>query len=1151
MNTLKKPQNILIAEGATGTVLEKLITEQAVQDSTRAGEAIPLTEHSISAYKLLTAPLEYPDIIRELHKRYIAAGADIIKTATFSANLIDIRKISPHKHGQAITETFCYDLNRHAAELSSSCAKALSALPNDYSQFPQIIRTAGSIGPGTLLPALGQAEPDEIYRAYKPQVYGLIEGGADILLIETVQDILHAKTLLALASEAQTACKKSIAIIVSATLTTSGTLLCGTELEAFAEIIAPYEPLAVGINCSGGPLELEQFVKKLSHCTDLPISFMPNAGLPVIQHGKTVWPMDPETWAEQILAIINDAGIAIAGGCCGTTPEHIAALSKRIKNNQQQTASKTKAETTSESMSKINSTTTLVSLYTVQREHDKPLIIDERANTQGSKAFKELILQNNSLLAGNYILTLAESDSHAIDIAISLPGNDEIEFYKNIIKQVGSKIKQAIVIDSMSEAVFEQILPIIPGKALINSINLENVARTQRLLSLAKRYGASVVLLALDKHGPAKTAKEKIAISEQLYEHARQAGLRDSDILFDTCTFPIIAAGPDSAQATLDAIKILQQQHPKCGFILGVGNVSYGLARKLREPVTCYFYTQAVKAGLSAAIINPKTAQRTLSADEALLLSNFFHKPDAQSLLEYYDAEGNAALSQNEEPEEGQTPNLHTLIIKGRQHKLHEAEVQDELHKLTTQEKINTVLSAMQEVAQHFDSGKISLPEVMLAAETAKAVLACNARNEALEYLSTVVLATVKGDLHDIGKNMVRLVLEASNVRVIDLGIDIDANKIVTEALQCSADAVGISGLLTRSLAEMQEVARVLKEHKSSAVLICGGAAVSSNYVAEHIDPIFPGKVFYGKDPFEALSLLKTIANNTADIQRKTIVTTTAPEKNSPAAQNELQEHYPAPSKAELSATDTGISHAAASPGTTSPRNASPAATHQDAHEKRPSISSGTIPLHELLELLNFKRLIHTRLSYSNFAEGFKQIQNVLALLQHVTIKLSYKSCVCPCSSPSEHAITFTAGEKTIKVPVSMSQNRESIAHYFQNTAGIFCCTLGRESAELVHNIAAHSMSNGVTLHALFAELTETGAELVHNKLKKEAQVQSGKRYSFGFPGAPGVEYNHLLLEFLSAETIGLSAMPSGELIPEYSITAIVSFDPDARYIDA
>ena len=1133
MNTLEKPQNILIAEGATGTVLEKLITEQAEQDSTRAGEATPHREQSISAYKLLTAPLEHPDIIRELHKRYIASGADIIKTATFSANLIDIQKISPHRQRHAINETFCYDLNRRAAELSLSCAKILSDRPNAHSQFqfPKIIRTAGSIGPGTVLLSLGNAKPDEIYRAYKPQIYGLIEGGVDILLIETVQDILHAKTLLSLASEAQSVCKKSIAIIVSATLTSNGTLLCGTELEAFAEIIAPYEPLAIGINCSGGPIELEPFIKKLSQCTEIPISLMPNAGLPVIQNGKTVWPMDPESWAARMLTIINDAGIAIAGGCCGTTPEHIAALSKFIKNNRQQTASKTKVETTSESMSKSHSTTRLVSLYTVQSAQDEPLIIDERANTQGSKAFKGLILQNKSLLAGNYILTLAENESNAIDLAISLPGKDEIELYKTIIKQVCSKIKQAIVIDSMSEAVFKEALPLIPGKALINSINLENKARTQRLLALAKQYGASVVLLAMDKNGPAKTTQEKIAISEQLYEHAQQAGLRDSDILFDTCTFPIIAAGPDSAQATLDAIKILQQRHPKCGFILGIGNVSYGLARKLREPVTCYFYTQAVKAGLTAAIINPKIAHRTLNDYEILLLSNFFHKPDAQSLLEYYGTESTAALSQDEEPLEGQTLNLHTLIIKGKLHKLHEEHFQDEVQKLTEQEKITIVLTAMQEIAQQFDSGKISLPEVMLAAETARAILAGNAKNVTGEHLSTIVLATVKGDLHDIGKNIVRLILEASNIKVIDLGIDIDANKIVTEALHSNADAVGVSGLLTRSLAEMQEVARVLREQKSSAILICGGAAVSSDYVAKHIEPLFPGKVFFGKDPFEALKLLKNIANSTAVVQHKSILTSPVPEHFNTATHNESQQLSQMLSRSE--------------------RSTSPAGTRHDAYENESSISSGTIPLYKLLELLNFKRLIHVRLKYSNFAEGFKQIQKVLALFEDATVKLAYKSCVCPCYSKSTQIIKFTAGEKTIEFPVSVSQNCMSITRYFQNTGGMFCCTLGRESAELVHSIANHSMSDGVTLHALFAELTETGAELVHNKLKTAVQVQGGKRYSFGFPGAPGVEYNRKLLEFLSAETIGLSALPSGELIPEYSITAIVSFDPDARYIDA
>ncbi|HPD80005.1 MAG TPA: homocysteine S-methyltransferase family protein [Spirochaetales bacterium] len=1148
MNNTEKLQNILIAEGATGTVLEKLLIEQLFKDNRAAvHSSIRNKEYSLSAYELLTAPLEHSDIIRELHKRYIAAGADIIKTATFSANLIDIDKINSHARSSEKIETFCYDLNRRAAELSSSCAQSFVSTPYDHSLSTKIIRTAGSIGPGTVLPALSQTDPNEIYRAYKPQVYGLIEGGIDILLIETMQDILHAKTILALVSEAQIICNKSIAIIVSATLSSNGTLLCGTELDAFAEIMAPYEPMAIGLNCSGGPLELEPLMKKLSRYTDIPLSIMPNAGLPIIQNGKTVWPMDPETWARRMFTIIYNTEITIAGGCCGTTPEHIAALTQLINKNKQQAISNAKQNHPEVHQETYQSSPKLASLYIVQKADQKPLIIDERANTQGSKNFKECILQKDLVSACNYLLTLSEDESNAIDIAISLPGKNEIELYKNIIKQVSSKIKQAIVIDSMSENVFTHTLPLLPGKALINSINLEDEARTKRLLALAKKHGAGVVLLTMDKKGPAKTAHEKIVIAEQLYELARLAGLRENDILFDTCTFPIISAGPESAQATLDAIRTLKERHPNCGYLLGAGNVSYGLARKLREPVTCYFYKQAVKAGLTAAIINPKTAKRTLTRDEELLLGNFFHKPDVQILLEYYESKNDVNRSEQageileelREPAEGQTshllpplPDLHTLIFRGKQHKIQEPEIQTILQKLTAQEKVETVLTAMQEVAQHFDRGKISLPEVMLAAETARAILSCNTNNEPGGYLATIVLATVKGDLHDIGKNMVRLVLEASNVHVIDLGIDVDAKKILQEAQRSNAHAIGISGLLTRSLSEIQEVANVMNKNKTSAVLICGGAAVSEEYVAQYIEPLYPGKVFYGKDPFETLVILKNLSNTRANIHNKTRPTRAVAKQDyaGAASSNENQQ----PSKALL-LTEYAQSTVR---------------TDTEASEKQLWSSSGTIPLHELLEALNFKRLIHTRLNYNNFAEGFKQIQKVLDMLQNTTIKLSYKSCICPCYSESAHAITFSLGVKTIELPVA-SANGASIAGYFQNKGGMFCCTLGRQSAEIVHSISAHNMSDCVTLHALFAELTETGAELIHTRIKTEAHAQGGKRYSFGFPGAPGVEYNSALLEFLSADTIGLSVMSSGELIPEYSITAIVSFDPNARYIDA
>lgn len=1231
----------ITTEGATGTVLEASIKQFLkasehdnffLQDTLDAKTAA----REITAETLLYAPFNYPKLIEQVHEAYSNAGARILKTATFSANCFDMFNISKngsHTISEKALETLCYDLNKKAAVLSAHfasrynqrCALEQNIAQTTKNSAPRHDSTghttslleelnsgtryavAGSIGPGSLLPSLGQASPETIRKAYLPQINGLVDGGVDMLLIETVQDILHCKTILSIIYDIAQSIHKTIPVIVSATLTQSGKLLSGTTLEAFTAIIAPFEPLALGVNCSGGPVELQKYIERLSELTAMPLIFMPNAGLPVRRNSETYWPMDPITWGNTVSEIAAKIPLALVGGCCGTTPAHIAQLSQALNSYTITDSSNTKNLSSATVPIFDASRAPLASSFKAYYKNSKTLIIDERANTQGSKVFKTISIEGESVKLTGHILALAEHQTDGIDIAISLRVVNEIPLYESIIQSTSSRIKQAISIDSLSLEVFSKILPLIPGKPLLNSVNLEDKDRATKLLKLAKQYGASVVLLALDSNGPAKTVEDKLKIAQSIYTLARKNGLRNDEIFFDVCTFPIISAGTESVQAVLDAIQSLKAMYPEAGTILGVGNISYGLAKHMRVPVTAYFFKKALAAGLDAAIIHPKAAAYQFEAEEETLLDLFFTNADVSKLQKYYNQKYigfeaknpnnkadnetedyfEAFLSKSNQLSIDETKQIIKIIIKkGLPHIIEKLRAKALLSSLQLETIIDAVLSGMQELAFAFENGNISLPEVMAGAEAAKSLLASSSQSNKAHNLPTVILGTVKGDLHDIGKNMVKLVLEAGNIKVIDLGIDVKTDEFLDAAKQFDACAIGVSGLLTRSLSEMQAIAEALHAQRQNISLICGGAAVSREFVHNELAPLLSNKVYYGKDPFDALAIIKNISSEQAVPNKKGCKPHNTDIHNATVkkSHNDIAGDFQNISADDASVhydndrfynnncvSDTNYSHAL--------HTQDPASTHEEQSLLSTTLQSivksnffyGTISAQELLNHANIKRLLHTRLRYASFTDGIQRVQPVIDTISNGYVRLAYIACLCTCkangnqivislnTSPSEHdantaviimpeRLTAKPLHNTTHEPSSEIQ-ATSIAQYFNGEHGLFCCTLGDEAAALVKEVSASDMAQAVIFHAVFAELTETGAELIQKKLMHAANKSSGKRYSPGFPGAPGTDQNHTVLKALNAQSIGLQASETGELVPEYSITALVSFDPYARYL--
>ncbi len=1116
---------VVIADGATGSLLDSMLGDSG------------------SERRDLVA-LERPEAASAVHRAYLDAGAEIVMTATFNASARGLARFVADcgtYEGEAAAD-LSKRLNVASARLARAAADAVSAA-DGTSRW-----VAGSVGPGSDAPSLGGSSYAELRSSYLPQFMGLTEGGADLAIIETVQDTLQCKAAIGALEEAGRISGRRLPFIASATVDARGRLLSGADPAAFAAIVEPFGPLAIGLNCSGGPDELEAAFEALAKASSAPLCIMPNAGLPRSIGGRVSWPLDAESFAAKTAAIARRMGAGIAGGCCGTGPAHIAALARSLSG----------APAPARRPRRVFALASAFSA--VRRDGPAMLVIDERSNASGSAAFKAIVRSGDLDAAARFVADRAGKGPSAVDISVAGAAKDEAAALAGIVRRAAAVSGAAFSIDSTDPAALEAALPLVGGRPLVNSVNLEDEAAAARVFGLAREYGAAVVCLAMDDRGPARDRERKLSICGRLYDLALSRGLAPEDLLFDTCTFPVASGDRSlalSSAETIAAVAGLAEACPGSASVLGVGNSSFGLPRAMRPAFTARFVAAARAAGLGAAIVDPsvltiEVPDEVADAADAII--------DARSGEDGYGAALERLLSYAPAPAEAAAPrapdsadpavagatrdsnprdSLASLIMAGNSAGA-AATVTGCAADIPATELAAAIAGAMAELGRRYDAGAIALPLVLRSADAAR---------DAFEALRgrggphgdsgpRVVLSTVRGDLHDIGKNLVGMVLEAAGYDVIDLGTDRSADDIAAAAAESGASAVGVSGLLTKSLVEMERVAAALASSGSGALLLCGGAAVDGDYVRDRIEPSRPGLVAYAKDPFEAVGLLKRPRVDPA------------PATSSGSAKRDAA-GAAAPSAALPAA-------APASPAREPPRVSGPAFVP-------PFIGSASLPdigFDELAAALDVHAVARSRWGYADEAQGRAAIDAAIAALRaaggvSAARRYGYFRAV---RRPGD-VVEFDDGDgkgAAFRFPRSAAGDRASVADWYaeEDAAAAFCATLGSGATEYLARVRATGDSAAyLSAHGLLAGLAEAAAELTHRELASDLRgrgaVSDGKRYSFGFPGCPGVEANGDLLRLLSADAIGLGITAGHQLRPEFSVTAVLVPRAAARYIDA
>lgn len=786
--------------------------------------------------------LTRPDIIKKIHIRYLKAGADIIETNTFNANAISLKD---YDLDQKVEE-----INFQAAQIAKECC---SNYENKY--------VAGSIGPSSKSLILSENLTFmDVEKAYFAQVMGLIKGGCDLLFVETVQDTLNLKAVCQAIKKAQIKLNQVLPLFISVSILKSGTMLGGQEIESFYTSIRYLNPFAVGLNCATGPREMKKPLSILSEISDLPVFIYPNAGIPNEFGQYTESPVD---FGLQILEFIEKGWVNLIGGCCGTTAAYIKQLSKVAENKKSRKIFQKSPIFSVSGAIEINSSKNI-----------KPILVGERTNVQGSSKFKELIISNNYDKALEVAKHQIETGAQIIDVCLLDTSINEVDAIKAFYPKLTRIIKNPIMIDSINIIAIEKALEYCQGKSIINSINLEGgIPKLVDYISLMKKYGAAVVVGVIDEEVMAIDFEHKISVAKRLYHIlVNEYRINPSDIIFDMLVFAISSGQTDiirnSAKSTLKAVKEIKSLFPDSSTILGISNVSYGLSKNSREVFNSVFLHHAIKMGLDLAIVNPNTIKRytSISDEEKSLVEDVIFNRDQYSLkkliIHFQDIiPEKKSYRMISTPEEA----VRNSIINGIG-----ADLQKNLQILLKSESAEKILNrilmkVMEEVGSAFSNGELLIPEVLESAEvmqSAIGILEPFFKQREGNSKKRIILATVKGDVHDIGKHIVRVILASNGFEIIDLGVNVDNSVIITAIKEHKPDLIGLSGLLVKSAQNMVVLAEELAYENVSIPIIIGGAALTESYVSTNIQPVYKGFVYYAEDAMVGLKIVKAIFDN-------------------------------------------------------------------------------------------------------------------------------------------------------------------------------------------------------------------------------------------------------------------------------------------------
>ncbi len=1143
-------EHVLILDGATGTNVDRM--NLTVEDY--GGEQFV----GCNDYLVITAP----HAVEALHRSFLNIGVDVIETDTFRANRLTMSE---------------FGLQDKVTEMNHKAAGIARRLADEYTEStgqPRFV--AGSIGPSGQLPSMNDPELsrlsfDELVDIFYEQALALVQGGVDFILIETSQDIIETRAIILAAQKAFATSGIFLPIQAQITLDTSGRMLLGTDIEAALTILEDLPIDVVGLNCSTGPTHMRQPIQFLGEHATKWVSCVPNAGLPINKNGKAVYPLEPEPFAEALTEFVEKFKISVVGGCCGSTPEHLAALVKRIHGRPQSLRPE-------RAVNKLASGIHAVTMI----QEPPPLLIGERLNTQGSRIFKNIIMKEDMAAVLDLARQQMENGAHTLDVCVALTETDnENEMMTKVIKTLAPVIDAPLVIDTTEPDVLETALKTAPGRCLINSINLEaGREKADRILSLAKKYNAALIALTIDEAGMAKTAERKLEVARRIHDIAiGEYGFQPADLVFDVLTFTLATGENEylnSAKETLKGIQTIKKNLPGALTSLGVSNISFGLQPAARHMLNSVFLYHAVQAGLDMAIVNPATvkpyaeidpADRTLMED--LIFNN--HPNALARIIERFEGvqtiDKDKALLARQETLASLSPTerLHWSIL----HRYHDG-VEDTIDSILQEtpasqrhdaavELLNSVLlPAMKDVGDRFGKGELILPFVLQSAEVMKRCV-----NHVETYLKkkagttkgTIVLATVYGDVHDIGKNLVKTILVNNGYEVIDLGKQVPVDTIIAEAEKNQATAIGLSALLVSTSQQMPRVVNELHRRNMNIPVLIGGAAINRQFGlritnTEDGSPYQPG-VFYCKDAFEGLATLDDL--------------------NDPVRRQALQEK-----KVEEQAVGprrtSSKNRIAVAPAIVPPAEFIPQAPFWGAQAVK------DIPLDEVIPLINKKSLF--RLSWgSKDASKADRPELEAGLEQRLKdmtrdaqkngwLKPQAVYGFWPAQTDGDELIIYAPFTDTGASPQELlrfSMPRQTtdrglcLSDYFLpkksnkfDTVAFQVVTVGHAATERIDALhAAGQYSEAYFAHGLAVQTAEGIAEWMHARIRAAWSIpqNQGLRYSWGYPAIPDIADHREVFDLLPAEEwLDMQLTSAGQMVPEQSTAAIIVHHPEARY---
>ena len=1189
-------EKVVVFDGAMGTFLQS--KNLTIEDWGGA------TFENCSENLLYTRP----DLIREVHTRFLEVGCDVIETNSFGGGEVVLKEFG-------IADK-AYDVNIKAAQIAKSLAMDFST--NDKPRF-----VAGSMGPGTKLPTLGHISYQELKESYDEQVRGLFDGGVDMFIVETCQDILQTKAALASIFEFFAKKKIKMPVIAQVTIETFGTMLNGTEIAAALTALEPFPIDVVGMNCGTGPKQMAESLKYLCENSPIPVSVLPNAGLPEVKDGAMHYDETPETFTKQVLHFARDFGANIVGGCCGTTPEHLRLVVEQIGkvSPRQRNA-------------KLIPSASSIFFQQPYTQDNSFLIVGERVNASGSKKMRDL-LENEDW---DGLVSLAKEQeregAHILDVNVDFVGRDGVADMSELVSRLVTNVKIPLMLDSTEWQKMEAGLQYAGGKCLLNSTNYEDgQERYLKVLELAKEYGAAVVVGTIDEEGMARTAEGKLQIAKRAYNEAVEFGFEGHDIFFDPLALPIstgIEEDRKNAAATIESIRQIHSEMPEANIILGVSNVSFGLNPAARVVLNSIFLHECVEAGMNSAIVNASKIlplNRFNEHEIEVALDLIYDRRKFEGDVCTYDPLGEfTTMFEGKTAKSMKVDTSHLTVEEKLKHHIIDGEkigLEDNLKKALENypalEIVNDILlDGMKTVGELFGSGQMQLPFVLQSAEVMKtAVKFLEPFMDKVEGESNkgvMVLATVKGDVHDIGKNLVDIILTNNGYKVVNLGIKQPVDDILKAYSETKCDAIGMSGLLVKSTLIMRDNLEIMNERGINIPVVLGGAALNRRYVDQDLVPLYNGKLFYARDAFDGLHAMDELTQKDFEPQRRGDAEKESEARASARAQSASASNGSSTLESETIETvadaedlvgedaKLGMVAARVNQRTSNDEQRTKHTTKSSVTPREnlptaPFYGSKVVHIQDLTKVFAFINVTALFKGQWQYKQGRKSKEEYEETLQKTVYpkfaeikakaireKLLEAKLVYgyfPCQSEGNDLIIYADDEKTERMrftfprqPIDQRGGQNlCLADYFASkdsgkidVVPFHLVTMGRKASEHSAELFKSDRYNDYLLfHGLSVEAAEALAEMWHKRIREELgiagadakdlnklfhQGYQGSRYSFGYPACPNLEDQTKLFELLKPERIDVELSEEFQLHPEQSTSAIIVHHPEAKYFN-